>query len=247
MFKIASNFWECQHQNSCLTIVYKGNYWNTSRNECQYFTQGCLRLIFLTKRESSQKSVNKLSARGDERTWNRFPSTERNFVARPAGILRTFTWCQACWQRRRPDLEIKDWLRGVSTIFRQDDKSRLEHPNRRWTISPGRRVGLMLNSIFQLSGWLGEAAGQAPAWAASTRGHSLSAGGWRPPAALQGRPHPGPWGDERSLTPQSGFWNLSKSSAIIYKIGAHRAEITTRSCFSLCATGKHPPQNWRFP
>lgn len=44
-------------------------------------------------------------------------------------------------------------------------------------------------------------------------------------------PHLQPCVNEWSISPQSGFWNLNKSWAIIYKIVAHRIEIMKRSCF----------------
>lgn len=70
MIKIASNFDKAKIRVAVYTMLFKGKHFSSkySRNECKYFTQGCLRLSFLTKRERSQKSVNKLSARGDKKT-----------------------------------------------------------------------------------------------------------------------------------------------------------------------------------
>lgn len=91
-------FWQSQSGIAVYTMLFKGEHFSSkcSRNECKYFTQGCLRLSFLTKREKFTE-ICKQIARGDKKTRSHIPSSECNFSARPAGVSGKFAWCQACW------------------------------------------------------------------------------------------------------------------------------------------------------
>lgn len=130
------------------------------------------------------------------------------------------------------DVEIKAWLRGVHKIILREDKSQFQHCRRK-PISPGCWVDPLVNTAFTdcQQGWARRSQGAWMGPAATSSLYLMLL------AACRGILHPGPCVNEWSLSTQSGFWNLNKSSAIIYKIVVCGTEIIKGSSFPLCFIG----------